>query len=227
MPKAKSKTPSKKSTPKKSWYPSAVFQKVSLPKIKAPKKYVLPVVVLLILVGLVVLAARFLVVAWVDKKPVTAFEYYTTLANRYGKDTREQLIVQKLVASEAQNRHVVVTDQEVDAQIKKITDSQGGQSQLTQVLQMQGIGQKEFRDLVRLQLLRQKMFSDGVNVSDDEVNKYIDANKQSLLPPDSQNQPVDAKTKQNVKDQLTQQKINSNFSSWLQGILNSNRVVRV
>jgi foldase protein PrsA len=121
-----------------------------------------------------------------------------------------------------------VTDQEIDAQIQTIADQQGGQDKLNQILQLQGISQPELRNLVKLQILRQKMFGDQAQVSDDEVNAYFEQNKDSIL--GAQSNPdasTEAKLKDQVRQQLSQQKINATFSAWLQENLQSNRIVRV
>src|SRR5437763_1391236 len=63
--------------------------------------------IILGLVGLAVvlfLISKYMVVAWVDNKPITRFEYYSSLEKKYGKDVREQLIVEKLINDEAQKR---------------------------------------------------------------------------------------------------------------------------
>jgi Flp pilus assembly protein TadB len=53
------------------------------------RKFFLPVLGLLVLLALAYLASRFLVVAWVDNKPLTRFAYYSQLDQKYGKDLRE------------------------------------------------------------------------------------------------------------------------------------------
>ncbi len=159
-------------------------------------------------------------VAWVDNKPITRVELYKDLDQKYGKDMREQLIVQQLLEDEARNKDAVATNDEVNAQIKKIEDQQGGADRLKEVLQVQGINQDEFKKLVRLQILKEKIFGRGIDVSDDEVNKYVESNKQQF--PE-----VTDKLKSDVKEQLRQQKINNNFNAWLKDTLQSSRIRRV
>ena len=183
------------------------------------KKLFIPLL-LLGIVLLAFLASRLLVVAWVDNKPITRWDYYKTLDAKYGKEIKEQLIVQQLVESEANKRKVTVSQDELNQEIQKIETEQGGADKLNQILQIQGISQDEFKSLVKLQIMKQKMFAQDVAVSDDEVNKYIEENK-------AQFDTVDDQLKANLKEELLQQKINTNFNNWLQGVLESPRVKRV
>ncbi|MBI2022835.1 SurA N-terminal domain-containing protein [Candidatus Daviesbacteria bacterium] len=181
---------------------------------------------LLGLVGILVivtLASKYLAVGWVDNTPITRFEYYKSLEQKYGKEVKEQLIVDKLVKSEAQKKGVNVTEQEINGEIKKIEKEQGGTAQLNQILEIQGISQEEFKNLVRLQLLKQKMFGKDIKVTDEEINKYLEENKQSFTPEESTDT---AKLKDQIKEQFRQQKINTNFNNWLKDALQSSRVKR-
>jgi hypothetical protein len=188
------------------------------------KRYLYLGALLLLVLGAIWLASRFLVVAWVDKQPVTRIEFYKALEQKYGKDVREQLIVEKLVASEAKRRNVSVSDEEISEEVKKIESEQGGKEQLNQILQIQGIAESEFRNLVRLQLLKQKMFGEDINVTGEEVTQYLTENSQSL--PAATDSASQALQKEQVSEQLKQQKINTNFNNWLRDALGGSRVVR-
>lgn len=149
------------------------------PKFKLNKKTSAILLSLGAFVLLMILANKYFVVAWVDKKPITRIEYYKSLDKRYGKDLREELIVEKLINAEAANKKVNVTNDETAAEIKKIEEQQGGPEKLEKVLALQNLSRDDLRGLVRLQLLRAKIFSGG-DVSEDEVNKYMESNKEAL-----------------------------------------------
>lgn len=185
-------------------------------------KKMIAAVALIAGVGLLAfLASKYLVVAWVDNKPITRLELLSELNKQYGKDTREQLIVKSLIASEASSKGLTVADSDIDAEIKKIEEQQGGAEQLSQALQMQGISNADFRELVRLQILRQKLFSGGEPVTDAEVERYIEENKTQL--PEA----IDDKLKASIKDELAQQRIAATYSAWLKDALSGGRVKRI
>lgn len=169
---------------------------------------------------LLYLSSRYLVVAWVDGKPITKIELYKNIEKRYGKDTREQIIVEKLILSEAAKNKVVVGKEEIGAEMKRIESEQGGAESLSQILEIQGISKEEFESLVRLQLLRLKIFGKDISITDEEVNKYLEDNK-------NQYKEVTDKVKEEVKELLKQQKINTSFNNWLKENLKGTRVQRV
>ncbi len=193
------------------------------------KKYLYAVAAVVVLVGVLFIASRFWVVAWVDNKPITKFELYSLLEKRDEGKTAEELIVQKLLISEGQKQRQTVTDAEIEAEIKKIEDLQGGAAQLDQILAINSTTREDFRKLVELQLLKQKLFGGDVNITEEQVDKYIEDNKDAL-PPDTLSNPESseaAQLRQNVKDQLQQTQIQENFSKWLDEAMNSARVSRM
>jgi hypothetical protein len=200
---------------------------VKVRNLKFDKRVALPILGVIILLILGYLANRYLVVAWVDAKPITRFAYYNDLSKRYGKDEMEQLIVQKLIESEADKKGVSASDAEIKAQVSQIEQQQGGASQLDQVLQMQNLSRSDLNNLVKLQILRQKLFGSQINISDADVNNYMTENAASLPPIKEGDASGAAQLKESVKQQLLQQAVSATFSAWLQQNENSNRVVKV
>lgn len=199
----------------------SVVERLREVKNRIPKKLFWGALIALGLILLGWLASKYLIVAWVDGQPVTRIELLGELEKRYGKDTREQLVIQKLIANEAKNRGTSVSDDEINTEVKRIEQEQGGVEKLQEVLQMQGISQTEFKELVRLQLLRQKMFGTNINVSDEEVNQYIEQNKAKLP------EEIDDALKARIKEEIKQQKIAQGYNTWLQEALNGTRVRRI
>lgn len=173
-----------------------------------------------------ILLSKYLVVAWVDNKPITRFELYSNLEKRFGKDTREQLIVEKLIVSEAIKRNVVVSEDDINTEIKKIEQLQGGSEQLSQLLKLQSISQSEFKYLVKLQIIRQKVFGQNVNISDEDVKKYVDENKESLSLQGVSSDNVTGEAQLKIKEELKQAKVNEEFNKWLEETLKSPRIKR-
>lgn len=220
----------KKSTRKKSDSEMTASEVSDAPRQRIiTKKYLYAVIAVLLLIGLLFVSTRLWVVAWVDNKPITKFELYSLLEKRDEGKTAEELIVQNLLKSEGSKQNLTVSNSEIDAEIKKIEDQQGGAAQLDQILQLNRTTREDFRKLVELQLIKQKLFGQDVNVTDEDVNKYIEQNKDAL-PADVINKPESseaAKLRENAKEQLKQMKINENFNKWLEGAMTSSRVMRV
>lgn len=190
-------------------------------EIKDNKK-TLPIAVVVVgLITLAILASKYLVVAWVGNSPITRIGLYQEMEKRYGKDTREQLIMQQLINDEAKSKGISVSDAEIATEIQNIQKEQGGADKLNEVLKLQNISQTDFKDLVKMQLLRQKMFGTNVEVTDKELEDYLTQNKDQL--PET----VDDKMKADIKNNLKQQKVAQNFNTWLQEALKSSKVKRI
>ncbi len=191
------------------------------------KRFIAIAATIIVLGGLVYLISKYAIIGWVDNKPITKFQLYSNLEKRYGNDTREQLIVEQLILSEAKQKNLSVSDEELAAEIANIEQQQGGADQLAQILQVQGISQDEFRNLVKLQLFRTKIFGEGVNVTDEQVNQYITENQESLPAATAgAAQAEKDQLRKDVMDQLKQQEISQKFNQWLQTTLQSDRVKR-
>lgn len=201
----------------------------SAPKSKIfTKKYLYAVLIVLAVIGVLFTLSRLWIVAWVDNKPITRFELYSLLEKRDDGKTAEELIIERLLVSEGQKQKASISQAEIEAEIKKIEEQQGGAEQLNQILELQKLSQTDFRKLVELQLLKQKLFSNGVNVTDEDVNKYIEENK-AQLPTGILDNPQSseaAKLRESAKEQLVQMKVNENFNKWLEEALKSSRVIR-
>lgn len=204
-----------------------VSPKINFKGLKFSKKVRYTLVGVLSVGLLLLLLGKYMVVAWVDNKPVTRFEYYSVMDKKFGNETRENLIVEKLFMSEAAKRRVSVTNQEVSDEIKKIEERAGGADQLAQALQANGMSQEDLNQRIKLELLKQKMFGEGITVSDEELDKYIEENKQSLPTTITDNTSSEsARLKEGLKEQLKQQKVDEDFNKWLSEVLKSSRVVR-
>lgn len=178
-------------------------------------------------VGLLIyLLSKFLIIAWVDNNPVTRISLYQNLEKRYGKDAREQLIVEKLVSSEAQKRKVSVSSDELNAELTKTQEKYGGADQFNQLLQGQNVSIDEVKSQIKLQLLMNKMFGANINISDEEVDKYIQENSAALSLETKEASEV-AKIKLETKEDLKQQKVNEEIGKWIDEALKSSRVKRI
>lgn len=192
------------------------------------KKYLYTFAIVLAVIGLLFAASRYWVIAWVDNKPVTKFALFALLEKRDNGKTAEELIVESLLTSEGNKKRQVVSEEEVSAEIKKIEDQQGGAAQLDQILSIRGLNRDDFMKLVKQQLLIQKLFGEGVNISEEDIDKYIKDNEDTLTPevlgaPESSEA---AKLRDGIKEQLKWGKVNENYNNWLKEVLNSARVMR-
>lgn len=184
---------------------------------------------LIAIAGLVLLGfglTKFLVLGFVDGRPITRIELYNRLEGRYGQEQKSQLIDEALILSEAGRRGVNATDQEIDAEMKKIEDQQGGADKIDQILQVQGMTRDDLRKQLKFNVLINKMFAPDNRLTDEELNKYLEDNKDQLAVSNMEGSEA-AQFKQSVADQLRQQKIYTAFNNWLKEAKSSSRVTQL
>lgn len=219
-----------------------VFIKENKNRVLQNKKitYSLTAVAGLLILGF--LAYKYLVVAWVDYYPVTRIELYRELEDQYGVEIKDNLITERLILNEARKRGVSVSNEEIQDELTKLEAQQGGAEQLNQILTMQNISRSELERRFKFRILVNKMFGMNAVVSEEEINNYIEQNKDQILAlggqqpqtdaqgnvlAESQPGTVSAQLRQEIKDQLMQQKVSDDFTKWLEEAKKSARVRRV
>lgn len=167
---------------------------------------------LVILAGLLYLGQKYLVAATVNGEMITRLALYTELEKQYGQQTLDGIITKTLVKQEAKNRSINVSNEDLDAEFKKIEERFTSQGQnLDEVLKTQGYTKEDLREQVELQLLVEKMVADKIQVTDDEITKYITDNKQ-FLPTGTPEEDL----KKDAQESLRQEKINQEGQTLIQ-----------
>jgi foldase protein PrsA len=167
-------------------------------------------VVIVVLLSLLYLLKGLFVVAFVNGQPISRLSVVRELERRGGSQALDSLINQTLILQEAKKQNVTVTDEEVNATIAEIEASLEGQGELDQILISEGMTKDDLINQVRLQKLAEKILSDKVSVSDEEVRQYFETNA-DLLPEDISSEELNNK----VKNQLQQQKLSEAIQIWL------------
>lgn len=183
------------------------------------KRFLVPLIVLVILALLGYIGYKYAFVAWVGSVPITRWDYYNKLDKEYGEKFKEQLITETLIMNEAKKRNVSVSDEEINSEIKKFEDEQGSPEKLDEFLSFQGITRDELKKQIKYQTLIKKMFGENINVSDEEVNKYIEENEAQLGE-------INDQTKNSVREQLKFDKTRQAFLDWFNTAKEDKSVVR-
>ena len=180
--------------------------------IKNPKVFI-PIILVIVAVLLFVLKG-FFIAAIVNGQPITRMSLDQTLEKKYGKQELTSAITQTLIMQEASNKNITVTDSEINASVKQITDSLSAQGQtLDSALALRGMTKQDFLDQLKIQKIVEKILGNQLAVSDKEIQDYIDKNKSSLPTGLS-----DADLKSQVKQQLQQQKLTDKAQAWIAGL---------
>jgi len=110
---------------------------------------------------------------------------------------------------------VSATDEEVAEKVAQLEANLNAQGQqLSQVLGAQGVSWDEMEEQTRLQILVEKLAGQGIEATDEEIDGYIEANREFLLPEDADPEEL----REDVRAQLESQKFNEAIQGWLAGL---------
>ena len=180
--------------------PSAGRQTV---KIKINKKTAIIIAAVIILGVLIYTGKGLFIAAIVDGSPISRLSVISKLEKTSGKKLLDSLIAERLVKNEVKAKKIVVSDEEINGEIKKIEDQialQGGT--LDEALIAENMSRNDLKTQIILQKELEKLVADRINVTDEEVAQYISDNKISI--------PVgeEAITAEQIKSEMKNQKIN-------------------
>ncbi len=176
-------------------------------KFAVKKRTVIVALVIVAVAALAVLAyfnKGLLIAAMVNGSPISRLEIIKKLEKASGKNVLDSLITRKLIFGEANANKIVVSEDEINAEIKKYEDqiaAQGGT--LDEALAAQGMSRDDLKKEVILQLDVEKLLADKISVTDAEVAQYIKDNKVTV--PKGQ----EAATNEQIKSDLKNQKLNT------------------
>jgi len=168
---------------------------------KNPKKLKTLLVLVLLLAALYLYRGQF-IVATVNNQPITRWELRKALEAQAGAQTLEGLVTESLISQEARNKGVQASAEEIEEEITKIRESLTAQGQDFDVLlQAQGVGLEEVKKQVGMQKTLEKLVDADVEVTQEEIDQYLEENKE-FLPEDQEG------LEEQVVETLRQNKLN-------------------
>ncbi len=166
---------------------------------------------------------NFLPVAVVNGDGIGRKDFTERVLLRAGAPVMDQLIVSKLILTEADKRRVVVTEKEIDTHLQKIeAELTKNNSNLGLYLATQGMTLDMFRLELRTQLIVEKLFGGNSTPTSKEIDDYFVQNnikKGTGAIYVSQNLAI--------KKQVRIQKLRNSFQVWLQKELKEAEILRL
>jgi len=189
-------------------------------KVQAIPKIIIIFLVLIIFVGgLFYFKGRF-IVAVVNGQPITRFSLINELEKQSGKKTLESLIIKTLIFQEAKKQKISVTKEEVSQEIKQLEESFSSQGQdFNQALEDQGMTQNQLQEQIEIQKIVEKIVSGSVQITEEEVEKYLEENKE-LFPEGTSTEDVKAE----VRQQLENQRLSEEIQTWIESLKNNAKI---
>ncbi len=175
---------------------------------------------LLLLVVLLFAGKSLVVAATVNGSPISRLSVVKELEAQSGKAALESMIQKKLIDAELAKQNVVVSQAEVDAEIKTIEQqvtSQGGT--LKAALEAQGMTEERLREQILIQKKLEKVLADKVIVTDADLEAYK-KQTDAKLPEGEKEEDFNKE----LKDQLKQQKFQEAAQAWVADITKNAKI---
>jgi foldase protein PrsA len=150
--------------------------------IKQNKTMSLIIVVLFLAIGIFLSLAltKDKAVAKINGEAISEDELYDVMVEQYGAASVEQLIADKIVASEAKKEKVTITDKELNAEIDKLKESYGGEEVFDQMLVSNNTTLDALKEELKSYLTLRKLLVPQIEITENELKTYFEENKESL-----------------------------------------------
>lgn len=165
--------------------------------------------IVIVALGLLLLAIykkEWIIAATVNGSPISNLELQMRMNQQFRTQTLNQLVNEKIIFDEAAKNNVVVTDTEIDRKISEIEAGVGGAEALNAMLSQQGQNRDSIRQQLKLQVAIEKLYTKDATISAQEVEEFVDQNKEQLKATDSASQQKEA------EEILRSQKLSQIFS---------------
>lgn len=199
--------------------PEPVHEEPKEMKEEEKKPKVISVKAAVVIAGVIILGALLFyfkgvfIAAMVNGSPVSRLSVISELEKTAGKKALDTIITKKLLNDEAKKKGVVITNDEVNAEIAKIEEqikTQGGT--LDAVLTQQGMTRKDMAEQISLQKKLEKLIADKIQVSDEEAAKLL-ADSKVAVPKGEEE-----KYKAQAKEQIRGQKLNDAAGAFIESL---------
>lgn len=180
-----------------------------LKKLFKKNKKIIIIALVVIVLGILFFALRgIFVAASVNGNLISRNSITSKLEKQYGEALLDSVITEKLIENEVKTQKIIVSKEDVDAEIKKIEDSISSQgAKIDDLLEQQGMARSDLEKQIRLQKQVEKLVGDKANVTDAEVAKYL-KDSGTKIPEGEETQFIEQ-----TKSQLRSQKVGTEIQT--------------
>ncbi|MDN3016877.1 peptidylprolyl isomerase [Paenibacillus sp. BSR1-1] len=147
------------------------------------KKKILLVIIAVIAVSAIILSFALKkddAIATINGKAITKDDLYNEMVKQYGSETVDQLIANKIVASEATKQKITVSESDVNKQIEKLQESYGGEEAFNSALESNNTTLSAVKEDMKNYLTIKKLLEPEIEITEEEMKTYFEENKDSF-----------------------------------------------
>jgi len=179
--------------------------------VKNLKKILLIVLILALVGGLLYGLVRICLIASVNGQLINRFAVVKELEKQGGQKTLDVIILKALVTQEAKKKKIVISQKDIDAEIKKIEANVVSQGlTLDQLLEQQGMTKSGLNEEIKIQMYLAKLVGSDVKVTEKEINDYLSSQNSETSTNTTQ-----SLTREQVSAQIKQQKLQEKIQTYL------------
>ncbi|MBI5452434.1 SurA N-terminal domain-containing protein [Candidatus Gottesmanbacteria bacterium] len=153
------------------------------------------------------------IAAMVNGQPISRWQLNEQLQKKFGDQTLDGLISEKLILSAAKQKGILISSGEIDGRMKQIEERLKGKISLNDALKAQGLTKDDLRQQLEIQMSIEKLFDKEATVSTKDVDDYISNNKEAY-----KNATDPAVVRNEAENIIRQQKISDLFEQWFADI---------
>ncbi|PYI55040.1 foldase protein PrsA [Paenibacillus flagellatus] len=153
------------------------------------------------------------VVATVNGTDIGKNKLYDEMILNGGSRVLDNLINEELVKQEADKAGITVTDADLDAEIASFKKQFSSDEEFQMMLMQYGMTQDDLKKQMPMQVRLKKLLESKTDVTDEEIQKYYDENKEAMSTPEQvKASHILVATKEESEAILTQLKAGADFA---------------
>ena len=206
---------------KESSYTEGYSQKYAKKTIQISRKTAISIAIVIIIGALAYAYKGIFIAATVNGSPIMRLAVIQKLEKTSGKGLLDSLINEKLIQNEARAKNIIVSDDEINDQIKAIESQVAMQGNtLDAALAAEGMSMDDLKKQIMFQKEIEKLLADTINVTDEEVLQYIEDNKIPI--PQGQ----EATIADQIKSEMRNQKISTEAQTLITNLKSKAKIQR-
>jgi foldase protein PrsA len=119
-------------------------------------------------------------VAKFNGEAISKDDLYNKMVELYGPATVNQLIADKIVASEAKKQKITITDSEMNKEVDVFKESYGNEEAFNQALLSNNTTLEMLKTEIKNYLMMRKLIEPEIKITEEEMKTYFEENKDSF-----------------------------------------------
>lgn len=120
----------------------------------------------------------------INGEVITKDQLVNEMVNQAGQSILDNVIMEHLIVQEAEAKGVILTDEDIDAEIVRNKEELGGEEAYQRALASSGMTPEAYRNNTQLRLLIERILGPDIEISEADMKDYFENNKDNLGEPE-------------------------------------------